>query len=157
MVLGALPVSPGCCSPVLVLLKQGTVVCKNRQHLACRMAATAAGYGQEQEWMGSQWMPPFRAQSWKGTIVICMPAQLHPMTWWVEPFTVDPGTDDRAGILSSLLASGILWARIESSWLVRSSLWAFLLMARHTQCWADQCNENCILTQNTQRPPIITT
>lgn len=74
------------CSWNKVQMSGRPLACKDRQHLACRMAVTAGGYGQEQEWMGSQWMSPFRAQSWKGTIVICMPSQLHPMTWCAEPF-----------------------------------------------------------------------
>lgn len=102
---------------------------------------------------GRQWMPPFRAESWKGTIVICIPPRPHPMTWCVEPFTVDPGTDDRAGMRARLLASSVLQARIKSSWVLCSSLQAPLLLARRAQCRADQCDKTCRLVWNTQRRP----
>lgn len=54
VVLIVLYVSPGCCSPVLGPLRQGidvqlSLACKDSQRFVCGAAATAGGYGWEQE------------------------------------------------------------------------------------------------------------
>lgn len=144
VVLVDLPASPGHCCPALVLLKQGI----NVQQLPglCRWAAfglwgscTGRGYGQEQGQAGTE----------------CHLSELKEYCCYLHSFLTTSHDLLRGAFQSTSRHS-------QQGWDVRLcpcrrhimskdqkfvdaflSLCAIPLLARHTQCWAEQCDYNC--------------